>query len=74
MNLLSSVLKDKKVVRKVSNIWQEDKEFGRQILNGPHPTRLRRVISLPRNFNITNETMMQFMENGKSIAQEIKVE
>ena len=73
INLLSSVLKDKKIVKKVATIWQEDKEFGRQILNGPHPIRLRRIISMPRNFQITNEAMMQFMEKGKSLTQEIRV-
>ena len=26
-----------------SEIWQDDKEFGRQILNGANPTQLRRV-------------------------------
>ena len=74
INLLSSVLKDKKIVRKVATIWQEDKEFGRQILNGPHPVRLRRVNFLPRNFQVTNELMMPFMENGKSLVQEMKVQ
>ena len=72
--MLSSVLKDKKIVRKVAEMWQEDVEFGRQILNGPHPIKIQRVTALPNNFQIENEKMMQFMENGKSLPQEIKVQ
>ena len=74
INLLSSLLKDKKIVKKVATVWQEDVEFGRQILNGPHPIQIRRVVALPQNFQIENERMMQFLENGKSLSQQIKVD
>ena len=60
-------------MKKVATVWQEDVEFGRQILNGPHPIQIRKVVALPQNFQIENEKMMLFMENGKSLSQQIKV-
>ena len=73
ITLLSSMLKDKKTVKMVSKRWKDDAEFGRQMLNGPHPIRIRRCSALPKNLQITNESMLSLMENGKSLKTEMKV-
>ncbi len=67
------MLKDKKTVKMVSKRWKDDVEFGRQMLNGPHPIRIRRCTSLPKNLQVTNDCLLPLMENGKSLREEMKV-
>ncbi|KAK2175219.1 hypothetical protein NP493_743g03006 [Ridgeia piscesae] len=70
--LLTNVLKDKKTVRKVAATWRSDEEFGRQILNGPNPTRLRRIRKIPDNMSVTAAMLDRFADRGCSFLDEIE--
>ena len=66
-------MKDKKTVRKVMATWTTDEEFGRQILNGPHPNRLRRLRKIPDNTAFTSEALDRFTDRGCSFRDEMTV-
>ncbi len=72
-SLLTNVLKDKKTIKKVATVWEEDTEFGRQFLNGVHPTRIRRCDKLPAHFLVNDKTVGEFLDRGKSLSEEMKV-
>ena len=66
-------MKDKKTVRKVMAARTTDEEFGRQILNGPHPNRLRRLRKFPDNTAFTSESLDRFTDHGYSFRDEMTV-
>lgn len=67
------VLQDKKTVRMVAKLWKSDLEFGRQFLNGVHPTRLRRLTALPGNLPLTEDMVKVFLDRGLTLEEEIQV-
>ena len=56
--------------RHVVQNWGNDEEFGRQILNGPNPTKIVQVKELPEDFPVTNELVKHRMD---SLEDELKV-
>uniref|UniRef100_H2YSA1 Lipoxygenase domain-containing protein n=1 Tax=Ciona savignyi TaxID=51511 RepID=H2YSA1_CIOSA len=52
--------------------WERDEEFGRQLLNGCHPTVLKKCTELPKKFPVTNKMASSQLTRGVSLEQEIK--
>eukprot|EP00118_Oscarella_pearsei_P019847 m.213385 g.213385 ORF g.213385 m.213385 type:complete len:702 (+) comp39785_c0_seq1:3-2108(+) len=56
----------------VSHNWQTDREFGRQFLQGVHPTMLRRVENkLPAKFPVTDHLVRGSLGHGVTLQQAI---
>ena len=56
-----------------TDIWKDDKEFGRQILNGPHPTRIKRLTSIPEDIESLNSLLSGVLDRGRLLSIEIQV-
>uniref|UniRef100_A0A8C8HKX3 Uncharacterized protein n=1 Tax=Oncorhynchus tshawytscha TaxID=74940 RepID=A0A8C8HKX3_ONCTS len=56
----------------VSEHWKEDDFFGSQFLNGTNPNVIQRCTTLPPNFPVTDEMVQPFLEDGSSLASEMK--
>uniref|UniRef100_A0A673YDX5 Hydroperoxide isomerase ALOXE3-like n=1 Tax=Salmo trutta TaxID=8032 RepID=A0A673YDX5_SALTR len=56
----------------VSEHWKEDDFFGSQFLNGSNPNVIQRCTTLPPNFPVTDKMVQPFMEDGSSLATEMK--
>lgn len=56
-------------------IWKDDKEFGRQILNGPHPSQIKRMTEIPDDveLKILDVLLVDILDRGKPLALEIAV-
>nr|XP_039250397.1 allene oxide synthase-lipoxygenase protein-like [Styela clava] len=52
--------------------WEEDEEQGRQMLNGASPFAISRCRGLPDYCKITNSHVQSFLNEGKSLKDEIK--
>ncbi|XP_057699378.1 arachidonate 12-lipoxygenase, 12R-type-like [Corythoichthys intestinalis] len=50
--------------------WEENWFFAYQFLNGIHPTLIRRIFELPKNFPVTDD--MVFIPNGSNLTEELK--
>ena len=72
-SLITRVIKNRQIVKSVAGKWQDDVEFGRQFLNGPNPVRLTRVTHVPVNLMITASELANFLDEGKTLQDEIKV-
>ena len=45
-----------------NDLWQNDEEFGRQMLNGMNPSWIERVKGdLPENFPVTNDIVGEYL-------------
>uniref|UniRef100_A0A8C7HYF1 Uncharacterized protein n=1 Tax=Oncorhynchus kisutch TaxID=8019 RepID=A0A8C7HYF1_ONCKI len=51
---------------------REDDFFGSQFLNGTNPNVIQRCTTLPPNFPVTDEMVQPFLEDGSSLATEMK--
>ena len=58
---------DTRITSKPGDAWKEDHEFGRQRLQGLHPTVLEVCKSIPEGFNVTDDDVKGAL-NGKSLA------
>uniref|UniRef100_A0A4W5NZ33 Si:dkey-17e16.9 n=1 Tax=Hucho hucho TaxID=62062 RepID=A0A4W5NZ33_9TELE len=56
----------------VSEHWKKDDFFGSQFLNGTNPNVIQRCTTLPTNFPVTDEMVQPSMEDGSSLATEMK--
>ncbi|XP_013388118.1 allene oxide synthase-lipoxygenase protein [Lingula anatina] len=52
--------------------WTEDKEFGRQMLDGTYPTLIRRLASLPPNFVVPDDALVGVLDRGRTLGEEIQ--
>lgn len=55
-----------------NDLWQEDRMFGYQFLNGCNPCVIERCNELPSNFPVTNEMVKNFLDRGMTLEEEIK--
>ena len=51
----------------------DDEDFSRYFLSGQNPFSLRRMTSLPPNFEVTDDMVADFLHRGVTLAEEIKV-
>ena len=51
----------------------DDEDLSRHFLSGQNPFSLRRVTSLPPNFEVTDDVVADFLHRGLTLAEEIKV-
>uniref|UniRef100_A0A8C7MMU4 Uncharacterized protein n=1 Tax=Oncorhynchus kisutch TaxID=8019 RepID=A0A8C7MMU4_ONCKI len=56
----------------ISGKRKEDDFFGSQFLNGTNPNVIQRCTTLPPNFPVTDEMVQPFLEDGSSLATEMK--
>ncbi|XP_049612604.1 hydroperoxide isomerase ALOXE3-like isoform X2 [Syngnathus scovelli] len=56
----------------VSEHWKEDDFYGAQFLNGVNPCSIKRCSELPSNFPVSEESVKPFLEDGSTLANEIK--
>ncbi|XP_068505436.1 arachidonate 12-lipoxygenase, 12R-type-like [Syngnathus scovelli] len=57
----------------VSEHWKEDDFYGAQFLNGVNPCSIKRCSELPSNFPVSEESVKPFLEDGSTLANEIKM-
>ena len=50
-----------------------DREFGRQFLQGAHPTFFSQISELPENFQVKDEDVAGVLGRGVTLQQEMKV-
>ena len=55
------------------SLWMKDEEFGRQMLNGVNPIVIEKCKTLPSNFEVTNDMVEPFLNQGKTLEEEMKV-
>uniref|UniRef100_A0A4W5NWJ5 Si:dkey-17e16.9 n=1 Tax=Hucho hucho TaxID=62062 RepID=A0A4W5NWJ5_9TELE len=60
------------ILEYVSEHWKKDDFFGSQFLNGTNPNVIQRCTTLPTNFPVTDEMVQPSMEDGSSLATEMK--
>ena len=53
------------------SVWDSDGEFGRQILNGAHPSVVRRVRTIPDNFPVTDEMVVGLLGAGRPSLEDL---
>ena len=68
-----SFVQDKSITRKVIQIWDSDEEFGRQMLNGPHPVRIQKVSRLPECLEPAADDIRKLMDRNITIDKAIDV-
>ena len=52
--------------------WDDDKEFGRQTMNGLNPVMIKRIKEIPENFPVTFDDVRGELTNGQSLEEELK--
>ena len=57
----------------VAERWMWDREFGRQFLQGAHPTAFRQLTRLPANFPVKDEDVQGVLGRGVTLQKEINV-
>lgn len=57
----------------VADRWQWDLEYGRQFLQGTHPTAFRRLEKLPDNFPVRDEDVKAILGRKVCLDEEIEV-
>ena len=51
--------------------WDEDEEFGRQVLNGMNPVMIKRVKKIPENFPVTPDSVKDQLTRGHCLEEEL---
>ena len=54
-----------------NDIWMEDTEFGRQVLNGMNPLLIEICKSLPKNFPVKDSEIASLLSRGITLEEEI---
>ena len=57
----------------VADRWQSDHEFGRQFLQGTHPTVIRRITKLPENFPVKDQDVRGVLGRGVTLEEALEV-
>ena len=53
--------------------WMQDRELGRQMLDGINPTLIAKCTKLPTHFPVTDEMVKDSLNRGLSLKEEMKV-
>jgi len=51
----------------------DDAVYGMQFLNGTNPMMIERCTRLPDNFPVTHQLVENFLDRGRTLEEEIKV-
>ncbi|KAK2148976.1 hypothetical protein LSH36_473g03007 [Paralvinella palmiformis] len=70
--LFTTFLKNKSISKRVIEEWESDEEFGRQILNGPHPVRIQRLSKLPESFESAIDDIQKVMDRSITLDKAIQ--
>ena len=72
--LLTHLCKTHPLVHQVAKQWQNDAEFGRQMLNGAHPLRIRRISKVPETMKVSHSMIKGSLQRSLTLEEELKVQ